>query len=317
MDDGVLTTAASHEYPRDQQAFMEAGGMGGGGARSVFKDAPVFQTVRTGNDGTGALEFDLPDNLTTWRATLHGFTADLYAGNGTGSVVVKQPFFVDGIIAKSFHKNDQPEIQLRTYGDQLKTGQAVKIIVSSETLPMKETPYTAQAFDRIDIKLPALSEGTHTLRIQATAGELSDTLIRTFTVIPSNFMLPKTMVEAAAISWTPKVETDRNFRVLFVDQHIGQYFTALQNTSYFWGDRLDDQLGRLLAVKLLNTYFSGEREVLKIEYKQYQNGTKRRAHTLPVQRRRPCPLRSYGSHVGVQLVQRGKTYRLLRRRLEG
>ena len=126
VDDGVLTTAASHEYPRDQQAFMEAGGMGGGGARSVFKDAPVFQTVRTGNDGTGALEFDLPDNLTTWRATLHGFTADLYAGNGTGSVVVKQPFFVDGIIAKSFHKNEQPEIQLRTYGDQLKPDRRLK-----------------------------------------------------------------------------------------------------------------------------------------------------------------------------------------------
>jgi hypothetical protein len=275
VDDGMLTTAISHEYPSQQKAFLEGDGMGGGGDRAVFKDAPVFETIRTGSDGNGILEFDLPDNLTTWRATLHGYTSDLYAGNSTGAIVVKQPFFVDGIIAKSFHLNDQPVIRLRTYGEELKSGADVKIVVSSPTLPMAETSFNSQAFEPVDVELPGLTEGSHELRIAATSGALSDTLVRTFTVVSSNFMLPQTTVEEAAVGWKPSVETTRNFSILFVDKQIGQYYQPLEQTSYSWSDRFDDKISLVLAVKLLKEYFDEEgREVTPIEYEQYQNGTK-------------------------------------------
>jgi hypothetical protein len=49
--------------------------------RREFKDTAFWQPdVVTGGDGTATVEFKLPDNLTTWRATARGVTADTRGG---------------------------------------------------------------------------------------------------------------------------------------------------------------------------------------------------------------------------------------------
>ena len=52
--------------------------------RKEFKDTAFWQPdVVTGGDGKATVTFNLPDNLTTWRATARAVTADTRVGSGS------------------------------------------------------------------------------------------------------------------------------------------------------------------------------------------------------------------------------------------
>lgn len=90
-----------HSFPRlylggasKDAALKEAGDeMKGLKTRKLFKDtAAWFPILETGPDGTITAELDLPDNLTTWRATAVGHTADSLFGSGRAAFKVRLPF---------------------------------------------------------------------------------------------------------------------------------------------------------------------------------------------------------------------------------
>ena len=64
-------------------------------ARSKFLDTAFWQPdVMTDRTGRARVSFELPDNLTTWRATAVAQTRDSAFGRGQGQVVVAKDFFV-------------------------------------------------------------------------------------------------------------------------------------------------------------------------------------------------------------------------------
>src|SRR5581483_8506591 len=59
--------------------------------RKEFKDTAFWQPdVITGADGKATVNFTLPDNLTTWRATARAVTADTKVGSGVGKVLARK-----------------------------------------------------------------------------------------------------------------------------------------------------------------------------------------------------------------------------------
>ena len=59
--------------------------------RKNFKDTAFWQPdVVTGADGKATVKVDLPDNLTTWRATARGVTSDTKVGATKYKVVARK-----------------------------------------------------------------------------------------------------------------------------------------------------------------------------------------------------------------------------------
>src|SRR5437667_231283 len=59
--------------------------------RKEFKDTAFWQPqVLTGDDGKATVSFKLPDNLTTWRATARGVTADTRVGSAMQKTIARK-----------------------------------------------------------------------------------------------------------------------------------------------------------------------------------------------------------------------------------
>ncbi|MBV9924046.1 MAG: hypothetical protein JOZ96_03330 [Acidobacteria bacterium] len=63
--------------------------------RKIFKDTAFWQpNLVTGPDGKATVKFDLPDNLTTWRATARAVTADTKVGVAVAKVVERKDVII-------------------------------------------------------------------------------------------------------------------------------------------------------------------------------------------------------------------------------
>lgn len=63
--------------------------------RKRFLDTAYWgPSVITDSKGEARVSFDLPDNLTTWRATVRGVSADTLCGQATNTVIARQPLLV-------------------------------------------------------------------------------------------------------------------------------------------------------------------------------------------------------------------------------
>src|SRR6185295_1599621 len=111
---------------------------GGGGAayaateiRSNFADTMVWRTVTTGADGRTIVEVDVPDNLTTWKATARAITADSRFGQEVGSVVCRKEMIVRLETPRFFTQNDQTVISAIVH-NYLEGEKKVKIEFAAE-----------------------------------------------------------------------------------------------------------------------------------------------------------------------------------------
>ncbi|MFN3684297.1 MAG: alpha-2-macroglobulin family protein [Fimbriimonadaceae bacterium] len=83
-----------HSFP---ELYLDGGDKGPAGIRlrRDFRDTAYWQAnLRTGPDGRATVPVRLPDNLTQWRATVVGATADSKAGKGIAKVRVRKPLMV-------------------------------------------------------------------------------------------------------------------------------------------------------------------------------------------------------------------------------
>ncbi len=63
--------------------------------RKRFEDTAFWQpTLMTDSQGRASVQFSLPDNLTTWRATVQAFTPDMSLGRQINRVIASKEFFV-------------------------------------------------------------------------------------------------------------------------------------------------------------------------------------------------------------------------------
>jgi uncharacterized protein YfaS (alpha-2-macroglobulin family) len=90
------------------------GGSGGGdatgaGIRSRFKTTAVFQSVETDESGKGRVEFELPDNLTTFRIMAVAVTEADRFGVGTSKVTVSKPLLALPALPRLVRVGDKAE----------------------------------------------------------------------------------------------------------------------------------------------------------------------------------------------------------------
>jgi uncharacterized protein YfaS (alpha-2-macroglobulin family) len=219
--------------------------------RKEFKDTAYWQPdVVTGGDGKATVSFKLPDNLTTWRATARGVTADTRVGSAVQKTIARKDvimrlemprFLTEGDtvtisgVVHNFLKNDKStKISLELNGAQL-------LDSGSETVTIRPN-----GEHRTDWRVQANQVGKLTLLAKALTDTESDAVEMTMDIVPHG--LKQTAGNTTAITQNDGEQTfnldlpgradvsARNLRIEASPSIAGALFGALDYlTSYPYG----------------------------------------------------------------------------------
>ena len=157
--------------------------------RKNFKDTAFWQPdVITGADGRATVKVELPDNLTTWRATARGVTTDTKVGAAKYKVVARKdvimrietPRFItqgdtvtlSGIVHNYLNADKSTQISLEVSGAQLQNS-------GQQTVTIKK-----QGEQRIDWQISAPNVGEIKLLAKALTDSESDAVELPLMVVP-------------------------------------------------------------------------------------------------------------------------------------
>ena len=157
--------------------------------RKEFKDTAFWQPdVVTGGDGKATVSFKLPDNLTTWRATARGVTADTRVGSAVQKTIARKdvimrlemPRFltegdtvtISGVVHNFLKSDKSTKISLDLNGAQLLDSPA-------ETVTIKQN-----GEHRVDWRVQANQVGKLTLLAKALTDTESDAVEMTMEIVP-------------------------------------------------------------------------------------------------------------------------------------
>ncbi|MGH9940016.1 MAG: alpha-2-macroglobulin family protein, partial [Blastocatellia bacterium] len=217
--------------------------------RKNFKDTAFWKPdVVTGADGKATVKFDLPENLTTWRATARAVTGDLRVGSVVSRVLSRKdlilrletPRFmtegdvvtVSGIVHNYLNSDKAAQIKLEIAGANLLDAAQQTVTISKE------------GEQRIDWRIAASQLGEVTLLATAKTDVESDGIELKLPVIPQG--LKRTKGSAAAMTeeagertFTLDVPADAGARTLRIEAApsiAGAMFGALDYlTGYPYG----------------------------------------------------------------------------------
>ena len=157
--------------------------------RKDFKDTAFWKPdVVTGEDGKATVKFDLPENLTTWRATARAVTGDLRVGSIVSRVLSRKnlilrletPRFmtegdtvtVSGIVHNYLSSDKAAQIKLEVAGANL-------LDAAQQTITILE-----EGEQRIDWRITTSQLGEATLIATAKTNEESDGIELKLPVVP-------------------------------------------------------------------------------------------------------------------------------------
>src|SRR3989442_538444 len=157
--------------------------------RREFKDTAFWQPdAVTGGDGKATVNFKLPDNLTTWRATARAVTADTRVGSAVQKTIARKdvilrlemPRFltegdtvtISGVVHNFLKSDKSTKISLDLNGAQL-------LDSPSETVTIKQN-----GEHRVDWRVQANQVGKLTLLAKALTDTESDAVEMTMDIVP-------------------------------------------------------------------------------------------------------------------------------------
>ncbi len=251
----LMVTRISHFHP-GYIAGAESGGEGDG-SRGDFRDTVLFTSLKTNSKGKAETEFFLPDNLTSWRVTYQAFTTDLQGGSGTCQIPVKQPFFVEMTMNDTALEGDQPTLILRAFGEKLRPNYLVTYTMKLVNPKGEEFlgAGVGKAFQPYDLVLPTLISGKYHLTIEGSSQEYRDSITRDFIVEKSFLEQTVTRFDLVKDDLRLKGSQEGTTTLIFNDYEKTQYLTGLYNLSCLYGSRVEQQIAKREARKLLNQYF--------------------------------------------------------------
>ena len=248
---GVLDSATTSQNPADDGPGGKGGGGDGENPRKTFKNTALFEVVKTGGDGRAQVKVKLPDDLTTFRATIQGVTDDLYTGVSTLGITTALPFFVDVTMNETYTTADNPQIRLRSFGTELKPDAEVTYTVSIPSLGENNKEIKVKSGEAYWYSLPTLKVGTHEMTIKAQSGTYKDAIIKKINVVDSLVTLPVSKTLKLTNETSLKDINAPRAKLVFSLNPYGKYYDQLSQLRWGWSNRLDAELASKIASSVL------------------------------------------------------------------
>jgi len=253
----VSTYASYVQHDLNGNGGAEQGGEGGSTyVRKNFLDTAAFLTATTVSNGTAVLNFQMPDNLTSWRITSLAVADGVYAGKNITNIVTTQPFFASLIINQVFIAGDDLSASMRGFGTALSGGEAVDF-QADLTYPdgsKKSITASAKKGEYVNFNFGSGPVGEYTLTVSAKSAAGTDAIEKSFRVVQSALEIPvtKTFNLAKGID----INALRSPVMLaFFNQTAELYYQCLSDLAAESGERADISVSRTVAQKLLKEYY--------------------------------------------------------------
>jgi len=172
--------------PGEAPAFAEAE------VRQEFADTALWlTTLTTDRDGTARAEFDMPDNLTTWKVNAWAMTKQTRVGQSSTEAVTTKNLLVRLQAPRFFMEYDEVVISanVHNYLGEDKTAR-VSLDVPAELLQLMEgqratadVNVPAGGEKRVDWRVRVKKEGLAAVKVEALTDEESDAMLMSFPVL--------------------------------------------------------------------------------------------------------------------------------------
>jgi alpha-2-macroglobulin len=219
--------------------------------RRIFKDTAFWQpALVTGPDGKATVKFDLPDNLTTWRATARAVTADTRVGVAVSKVVERKDVIIRVAMPRFLTAGDTVTLSGIVH-NYLKADKVTKITIDVGGAKLLDAPaqtvtIPSQGEFRVNWRVAAPATGDLKILAKALTDTESDAIETGIPIVPRG--LKSTRADSFAIpdddadkvlNFTLPADADPNARTLRVEASpsiAGTLFGALDYlTSYPYG----------------------------------------------------------------------------------
>lgn len=254
-DDATVETEAA-EAP-SAEAPGETGGNGSGDVyvRSVFADNPVFDTVRTDENGRAVIPARLADNITTWRLSAIASVrvdnvspVDVMMGASRDAVVVTLPFFINTTAEKMYIVGDDIALNAKVsgVGDFANAEFTAELTDSAGRVIGKEKG-RGEKFISVPFNFGPVPAGEYSVTVTARAGEYADAIKQSFTVVDSAVILRinEMITPAEAMQLTPSLYP---LTLTFVDTSHSLVGQAVDRILWSRNGRTDSQAAYLAAL---------------------------------------------------------------------
>jgi len=252
---GKLLSYCSHPLPK----VGGAEGGGGGGARENLENTALFTEIETDNNGKATIEFQLPDNITSWRLSAIAVNNELEAGDSQLLLPVSKPIFVRIISAHEFLTKDKPKIKAVAFGKILNPADQVHYTVKAPSLGIEKLNLDQKAFIPIEFEPAKLETGQHEIEIWAYARGKRDGLVQEIEIINSRLLRPRTEFQELENEFVPSWPTQKAAKVIIIDKSRGYWYPQLQTLAqtvrFGPNERADRVTGQIKARQLLHQFF--------------------------------------------------------------
>ncbi len=256
--DGIITTAMS----RSLSPMYGGGGAerGGGGEqnsiRNKFQDQPAFVVLQTDWQGNATTEFEVPDNITSWRVTGVAISPDLLASSAVLKVPVTKPIFVDAVIPNNLLTTDKPVMKLRAFGTGLPKEGIVKYQIDIPSLGVSNQMIEGQVNAPVYLAMDKLVAGDHKATIRATINNQTDAIEKTIHIVDSHASHEERVsTELAPGTTLPDIGLSTEVQVAIESKARAAKRSATEALAQPWSARLESLVAGNVARNLLKDYF--------------------------------------------------------------
>ncbi|MGK0188984.1 MAG: hypothetical protein ACI9R3_004800 [Verrucomicrobiales bacterium] len=193
--DSAVAVAVADAAP--QSELQEAESSGGEApmpevtVRSDFADSAFWvASLTTDKDGYAEVEWDMPDNLTTWKIRSWAMGEGTRVGEGSAEVITSKDLLIRLQAPRFFVEKDEVVVSANVH-NYLDTDQKIDVSLETDGQTMEAMAganlnatitLASGGEQRVDWRMRVLREGTAMLRVKAVATGDSDAMEMTFPV---------------------------------------------------------------------------------------------------------------------------------------
>ncbi len=239
----ISTYVSYRQYDFLGDGAAEKGGGGGDeGIRTDFKDTAAFLLLTTDASGRVTAEIPLPDNITSWRATVQAVSENLHAGDSREQVIATAPFFINEVLSSRFLEGDEAMLTLRCAGGAISSDTQVDYTLTVKGPGIEKTETASgRAADYTALPLGKLQKGSYTVTMAAESGEYSDGIEKTVQVLQSGVQtqLSRTFALSEGIDIDPQRFP---VQIGFYNAEYAVWADVLSHIWSAWGGRTDERM---------------------------------------------------------------------------
>lgn len=272
-NDGIIHEAVSNV----EKYGMDGAEAGEGGdddyVRDDFKDTAYFETIKIEN-GHGVVSFDVPDNLSSWRITLHAVNEELAYASSKINVNVVLPYFVRALYNTAYLKGDEVYVSLKSDGTALSEGD--QIVYTADLLLLGSNVVSSQVMTNTkgitNVLIGELNAEEYEVVVKGESGLYKDGIKESLTVEETYLHFDHKKTSELKSDYE-LMNAEQNTDLYFYNEQARNFRNQVYSSYLYDDERVEEIIARFGAYALLDRYFEDyEYDIYNVDYFQDWNG---------------------------------------------